>query len=305
MNKPLALSIGIPHLNDQNALASCLAALAAQQATAPAFEVIVVDNGSETLPTDVVARFDFARLAEEQTPGPGPARNTAVSVMRSDLIAFIDADCIADPGWVAGIIAYFADHPETDVIGGDVRILPRNPSALTAIEAYESIYGYRMQLYVERDHYTATCNMALRRAMFEKAGGFGGIDIAEDKDWGLRATALGARIDYVQSIGIKTPARDDFGQLRRKWDRHIGHDFTEASGLLGWVRWCLRTVAVAASPIAELPRVFKTDRVSGPRNRLLALATLTRLRLFRARRMLGLAIFGNSKSLYQGWRQQP
>lgn len=297
------LSIGIPHLNDQAALADCLAALAAQAGTAPPFEVIVVDNGSDRLPEAEIALYPFARLAQEATPGPGPARNRAAALAQADHLAFIDADCIAAPGWVAGIVGYFTTHPEAGVIGGEVRIRPRDPARPTAIEAYEAIYGYRMKMYVERDHYTATCNMAVRRGLFETVGGFGGIDIAEDRDWGRRATALGARIDYVPSMRIETAARDDFGQLQRKWDRHIGHDFAEVRGGMGRLKWTVRALATALSPVGELPQVLTSDRVVGLRARLLGFATLIRLRLYRARRMAGLALFGAPRSLYEGWRQ--
>jgi glycosyltransferase involved in cell wall biosynthesis len=298
------LSIGIPHLNDQAALAGCLAALAAQAgADAPPFEVIVVDNGSDRLPEAETAAYPFVRLAQEPVPGPGPARNRAAALARAELLAFIDADCSPAPDWVARILAHFDAHPGAGVIGGEVRIRPRRPGAPTAIEAYEAIYGYRMKLYVERDGYTATCNMAVRRALFAQVGGFGGIDIAEDRDWGRRARAAGARIDYVPAMRVETAARDDFGQLRRKWDRHIGHDFAEIRGPAGRLRWAARALALALSPVGELPRVLTSDRVAGLRARALGFATLTRLRLYRARRMAGLALFGDPRSLYDGWRQ--
>ena len=139
------------------------------------------------------------------------------------ILAFIDADCIAQPDWIAQISAFFSTNPGIDVIGGDVRIARNGPP--NQIAAYEAIYGYRMQMYVERDHYTATCNMAVRKAVFAKVGDFADISIAEDVDWGQRATALGHRIAYVETVGITTPARSNFAELSRKWRRHIGHDY--------------------------------------------------------------------------------
>lgn len=300
----IRLTVVIPHLNQPESLERCLAALAAQSSGAPPFEVIVVDNGSSEPPAALVERFLFARLEQEATPGPGPARSRGARMARGDVVAFIDSDCVARPGWLSGVVAYLDANPETDVIGGEVLILRRDQDRATAIEAYESIWGYRMKLYVERDHYTATCNMAVRRDVFLKVGDFEGIRMAEDLDWGRRATAMGARIDYVADIRIETPARESFAELRRKWDRHIGHDFAEVATGRDRLRWIARALAVAASPIGEIPRVAGSERVSGLRERLLAFVCMTRLRLYRARRMLGLLFAGDGGALAAGWRKQ-
>lgn len=302
MTDTLQLSIVIPHLNAPDALHGCLTSLAEQADGGVAFEVIVVDNGSLKPPAGICAEFPFVRLAYETTPGPGPARSCGAALSRADVLAFIDCDCIARPGWLTGIVDYFNAHPDTDVIGGDVRISRIDPDAPTAIEAYESVYGYRMQLYIMRDGYAATCNMAVRREAFRKVGDFAGITIAEDVDWGRRATALGLQIHYVPRIAVETPARGSFGDLRRKWDRHIGHDFAEISGIGGRLRWGARALMLAASPLGEAPRILRSDRLSGVRDRILALFCLTRIRLYRCRRMLAL-LFGREAQTAAAWRQ--
>lgn len=185
------ISVVIPHLGQPELLRRCLRSLTDQQ-DAPPFEVIVVDNGSAEPPQAVCTEFK-AQLLEEPTPGPGPARNRGVAAAGGTIIAFTDADCRTDPDWLAAIARRFQD-PKTDVIGGDVRIALAAPPDMTSIEAYESVYGFRTQLYIERDNYVATLNMAARRAVFDAVGPFGGIEIAEDTDWGQRAHAMGYAI---------------------------------------------------------------------------------------------------------------
>ncbi len=300
---PLPLiSVVIPHLDHSGALSRCLGALATQQAGTPPFEVIVVDNGSHALPTAAVAAAPFARLEHEPTPGPGPARSRGAHLARGEILAFIDSDCIADPNWLATIAASFQANPELQVIGGHVRIAPATPGRLTGIEAYESIWGYRMKLYVERDLYTATCNMAVRRKTFAQVGDFGGIAIAEDMDWGRRASAQGARMAYVPDIRIATPARENFSELARKWDRHIAHDAEQIATPADRLRWIRRAVFLAASPLAELPRLFGTDVAQGARAR--ALGCLIRIRLYRARRMLGLLWGRTDRTPATAWRRR-
>jgi glycosyltransferase involved in cell wall biosynthesis len=298
------LSVVIPTYNDNAALEGVLAALAAQAGDGTSFEVIVVDNGSEAPPIEACGRFAGVRLLSEATPGPGPARNRGAAAARGDIIAFVDADCRPDPGWIRAIAEAFAD-PSTEIIGGDVRIAPADPSRMTVVEAYESVFGYRIRLYIERDRYTGTGNMAVRREIFEAVGPFAGIGVAEDMDWGRRATALGYRHAYVPEMRVRTPARRDFAELARKWDRHIAHFYAENRARpAARLRWLGRAALVAASPLGEAVRIARSDRLSGPGNRARALLGVTRLRLYRAGRMLGLALGHDPARLAGGWREE-
>jgi hypothetical protein len=121
-------------------------------------------------------------------------------------------------------------------------------------------------------------------------------------DWGRRATALGLRIRYVPQIAVETPARSSFGELTRKWDRHIGHDFAEISGVSGRLRWGARALMLGTSPLGEILRIHRSDRVSGVRDRILALFCLTRIRLYRCHRMLSL-LSGSEAQTAATWRQ--
>ncbi len=299
-----SLTVVIPHLNGPEGLQRCLAALDAERAASGVeFDVHVVDNGSRVLPEAVCAAFPFVRLMQEAEPGPGPARTTGARAATSDLLGFIDADCVPRPGWVREMLSYFAANPEVGVIGGDVRIARAEPGRITGVEAFESVYGYRMQLYVERDGYTATCNMGVRREIFDQVGAFGGITIAEDVDWGRRATAQGIRIDYVPNMVIETPARADFSELARKWDRHMGHDFAEVTGLGSRARWIAKALALVVSPLKEIPTLLSTDRLGGIGERITAFGMLSRIRAYRAKRMLALLI-GVGPSSKSAWRKE-
>ena len=298
-----AITVIVPHFEAAEALARCLASLAAQE-EAPPFEVIVVDNGSARRPEAECAAHDFVRLADEPTPGPGPARSRGAHLAQAPLLAFLDCDCLAAAGWLAAIADLFSRHPETGVIGGDVRIALADPARPTAIEAYESVYGYRMQLYIARDGYTASCNMAVRREIFAAVGDFGGIGIAEDVDWGRRATALGVRIAYLPEMRIATPARASFAELARKWDRHIGHDFAAVRSLGGRLRFAARALALGLSPVPEALTIARSSRIGGVGTKLRALACLTRIRLYRCRRMLALTLGQTGRSAAGAWRSR-
>lgn len=299
------LSIVIPHLNEPEDLRRCLLSLEAQRNDGIPFEIIVADNGSTKRPEAVCAAFTDVRLETETIPGPGPARNKGAAAARAEMLAFIDADCVAEAGWVRAIVDFFDRHPETDFLGGDIRILPANPDRLTSIEAYESVYSYRAQRYVEEYGFAATGNMAVRAQVFQVAGPFGGIGSMEDTEWGQRATARGFRIAYLPQALVRTPSCKSFAELARRWDRHVAHEFrnVKESGK-GLLRWMISGAIIAASPAGEAIRLMRTDRLSGLRERWAAFTCLTRVRLYRARRMFGLALHDNAAALVDSWNRE-
>ena len=295
------ITVVIPHLNQPGMLARCLASLAAGQRRADA--IIVVDNGSATLPAAICAAHPQVQLLQEPTPGPGPARNLGVAASTGAILAFIDADCLAAPDWLAAAEAAMAD-PAATILGGDVRIAHADPARLTMLEAYESIYAYRMDRYIAREGFTGTGNLVVRRAVLAAVGPFAGIGVAEDRDWGRRATAKGYRIRYVAGLKVYHPARKDFEELRRKWRRQTAHDFADAlAEPFGRVKWALKMLAMSLSPLGELPRVLLSDRVRGLRNRALALLCLARIRLYRAGLMVWLLCGGNPDRLSAQWNR--
>lgn len=297
------ISVIIPHLNQPEMLGRCLTSLACGQHQAD--EIIVVDNGSATLPTAICAAYPGVQLLQELAPGPGPARNKGIAASTGDILAFIDADCIAAPDWLAAAETAMSD-PAATILGGDVRIAYADPGHLTMLEAYESIYAYRMDRYIAREGFTGTGNLVVRRAVLTDVGAFAGIDVAEDRDWGRRATAKGNRIRYVAGMKVYHPARTSFTDLFRKWDRQTAHDYAEArKSLPGWSKWVAKTLVMGVSPVADIPRILLSDRVIGPRNKILAFLSLLRIRSYRAGIMAWILVGKDSKKMSGKWNRPP
>lgn len=91
--------------------------------------------------------------------------------------------------------------------------------------------------------------------------------------------------------------------MRAKWDRHIAHDFARVSGAKAKLRWFLRACALLVSPIAEIPRILRSERLNTLRERWLAFKCLTRIRTYRFRRMTGLLIRDNHGALSGAWNR--
>ncbi|NMN73136.1 glycosyltransferase family A protein [Rhizobium sp. 57MFTsu3.2] len=299
------LSVVIPHLNEPGNLRACLEALDLQRTSAVRMEIIVVDNGSHEMPFDVCSGLSDVRLVRQPIPGPGPARNLGASLATSDLIAFIDADCVVQPGWANAILSLMAARPDVDIVGGDIGILRKDASTPTGIEAYEELFSYRARLYVEKHSYTATGNMAVRSGVFHTVGPFGGITTMEDTEWGQRAAARGFRIAFLEEARVLTPSCTSFSELARRWDRHVAHAFGDVRrGKSSLMRWLALTLLVAASPLGEVQKVLTSRRIVGARSRAIAFVWLTRVRLYRARKMAALSLSGKASALVDGWNRE-
>lgn len=297
----MLISVIIPHLNQPELLEKCIASLHEQSNQRSSIEIIVVDNGSTDTPDDVCQKWPDTRLICEPTPGPGPARNLGISAARGEILAFIDADCTAHPEWINAIETAF-ETATTNVIGGDVQVPIEEPAKPTLLECYERIYAYRNKEYIASG-FSGTGNLAMRPEAHISVGPFGGIDVAEDRDWGLRAKAQGITTAYVDHMIVLHPARKSFHDMHKKWDRHIAHDFSRVNSAGARARWMLRAVAVGLSPAGEIVKVLTSNRVSGIKQRALAFACLVRIRVFRARRMFAVAIKRNGDQMSGAWNR--
>ena len=280
---PLSVSIIIPHLNQHDALLRCLASVCDQPNVS---EIIVVDNGSRSGLDGVRLIYPDVRILHEPTPGPGPARNLGATCAHGDVLAFIDADCRAEKDWIAEALWALARPEASGVIGGDVRIDVADPKRLTPLEAYESVFAYRQKMYIERDHYSGTGNLVVRRDVLQKVGPFGGIGMAEDADWGKRAAALGHSAIYAPAMIVYHPARKGYAEIDSKWRRHIAHDRgLLAQGVMRPLHWELRRWMLLVSWLPDSLKLATSRRLSGFGNRLRGVRALIHTRVFRFREM--------------------
>lgn len=111
--------VAICTLGRPEQLARTLDALAAQDMT---FPILVVDQSP---PEDVeLSRRAAAwpELTVQRDPGRGlsRARNRAWRQMSTEWIAFVDDDCLVQPGWAGALMEAIERHPEVALIGGQI-----------------------------------------------------------------------------------------------------------------------------------------------------------------------------------------
>src|SRR5207237_289287 len=119
-NLALSCTIAICTRNRPSLLDACLEAVS--RVDYPDFEVLVVDNASDSGRTREVARRWGARYLREPVAGLSRARNRAGSACRTDLLAYLDDDALPDPNWLTDLTAEFGD-PMVMVVAGSCRAL--------------------------------------------------------------------------------------------------------------------------------------------------------------------------------------
>jgi mycofactocin glycosyltransferase len=100
--------------------------------------VVVVDDGSMD-PEAIAAvcrRHGARRIHRAVNGGPGAARNQAMAVVTTDLVAFVDSDCEVGLGWLDALVAPFGD-PELVAVAPRIRARPVPPTVRrTTLDRY-------------------------------------------------------------------------------------------------------------------------------------------------------------------------
>ena len=195
-------SIVIPTLDRPQRLRACLEGVAAQDLPPAQYETIVVDDGSRIPVADVLpdaVERARARVIRQPNAGPGAARNRAAAEARGELLAFLDDDCVPDPGWLATLGRKAAAHPGTGFGGRTVNTLTGNAYSRTSHVLIDYLYEYYNTGKADYPMFT-TNNLALPRREFERIGGFdtrftraGG----EDRELCLRWVRSGGKLRYA------------------------------------------------------------------------------------------------------------
>jgi cellulose synthase/poly-beta-1,6-N-acetylglucosamine synthase-like glycosyltransferase len=189
------VSIVIPAFNAGRTLGHALASIAAQP-DAGDREVIVVDDGSTDDTAAVAGSFEGVRVIRQANAGPAVARNAGAQAARGRLLVFIDADCEAQPGWLAHMLARFAD-PEVIAVKGAYRT--RQPELIARFVQIEYEDKYDRLARSRNIDFIDTYSAAFRRLVFLGHGGFSAefpTACAEDVDLSFRMSRAGGRMVF-------------------------------------------------------------------------------------------------------------
>lgn len=219
-------------------LHEAIRSVAAQRMPKEAFEIVVVDNS----PSPAVAAAEGGRYAgipnlrwvHEPVAGLSGARNAAVRLARTPLIAFLDDDAVADADWLSALAQAFDDLGDgIGVVGGKVRprwAAPRPDWLSNELLGYLSVVDLGEELRPLRPgEWVAGANIAYRTDALRQVGGFSlalgrvGPGIAlmsnDEIELGDRLQAAGWATGYAPGAAVEhliDPARTTQAWFRRR-----------------------------------------------------------------------------------------
>lgn len=174
-------SIIVCTYNRAASLADTLAAL--KQLSSPDtgdWEVLVVDNNSKDDTRSIVEKavHDWPRLryAFQPQQGLSHARNLGIAESRGETLLFTDDDVLPEPDWLVVTLAGLERHG-ADACGGYIAPIWEAPPPAWLTERFYGLLAVRTD---REDDYPILdarqtpfgANMALRRAVLERIGGF-------------------------------------------------------------------------------------------------------------------------------------
>ncbi|MGH8981060.1 MAG: glycosyltransferase [Acidimicrobiales bacterium] len=186
------VTVVVPVRDRPRELADCLASLGRRQ------RVLVVDDGSrDATAVAVVCRRHGASLVRVPvSKGPAAARNTGLRMVTSELVAFVDSDCVPAPDAIARLAAHFVDPLVVGVAPRIVAVPPARGSSLLDLgKRPASVHP------AGRVPYVPAAAVVFRRTAL--GGGYDErLRYGEDVDLVWRLSEAGWRIRYEPDVEV-------------------------------------------------------------------------------------------------------
>jgi glycosyltransferase involved in cell wall biosynthesis len=207
MSEEITFSIVVPTYNRPRQLATMLESITQLDYARDDMEVIVVDDGSEIKPDQVIESFrerlDVVLLSAPHG-GPARARQLGIDVARGKYLVFTDDDCTPAPDWLKKLSAAYAEAPRCAVGGQVINALTNNRCS----EASQMLVTYMNQYYErspDRLRFFTTNNIAFPREPFQAMGGLEigwSLSGGEDRDLCDRWRRHGHALRYLPEMVI-------------------------------------------------------------------------------------------------------
>jgi glucosyl-dolichyl phosphate glucuronosyltransferase len=230
MAERLDATVLICSYNRAEYLADTLDTLKASRTDGLRWDVLVVDNNS----TDSTREVVNSRIAVfpvsltylfEPRQGKSNALNTGLARTGAAIVVFTDDDVRVSEGWLEASCRPLLNDPTLDYTGGPVRPLWKRPRPswlhATRSDLWGTLaildYGPEPFIFEDRRRVPLGANMAVRRALIDRIGGFdsslgrNGTSLLgqEQAEFFCRSRAVGARGLYVPAASLEhhVPAR--------------------------------------------------------------------------------------------------
>jgi O-antigen biosynthesis protein len=219
------IAIAIATRDRATLLERCLEALRSSELLPVEVAIADQSDGDET--RALVERWNAdelpLRYLRARPGGLGVAQNDAVAATSAPLVAVLDDDCVADPGWLGAIADAFAADERLGLVAG--RVLPLGPETPGTF----AVSSRTRETPLDFDgrslpwHVGSGNNFGVRRTWWERIGGcderlgpgspaLGGVDM----DLFYRFLRAGARARYEPSALVLHERTTKQGRISRR-----------------------------------------------------------------------------------------
>ncbi|MGB0774591.1 MAG: glycosyltransferase [Akkermansiaceae bacterium] len=230
--------------NGGHRMDACLRAL--ERLDYPAYEVIVVDDGSTDDTVSVVEKYRDVRLIHSEHGGLSAARNLGARNAEGDIFAYTDDDCEVDAGWLRWLAWEFHRGSWDGCCGPNLPPLPEHREDVDeAVVAAAPGAPSHVMLDDRHAEHMPGCNLAVRREAFEVIKGFGEVYrvAGDDVDFCWRLDAAGFRMGFCGGAFVWHRRRTTLWRYLKqqrgygKAEALLMRDHPEKFGRAGGARW--------------------------------------------------------------------
>ncbi len=204
----------VPNYNGAALLRDCLRSLEAQ--SYPAVDAIVVDDGSTDGSVEI-ARTEFPAmrlLVQPRNGGFARAVNVGIRAARGEIIALLNNDAVAEPGWLAEMVQALERHPDAGMVACKI-LLPDGQTLASAGDVFRrdgvpnsrGVWERDAGQYDDEIEVFGACGAACayRRSMLNEVGLLDErfFMYCEDVDLAFRAQRAGYRCVYAPRAVVR------------------------------------------------------------------------------------------------------
>jgi GT2 family glycosyltransferase len=190
----------------------------------PAFEIIVVDDGSTDNVSAIAERF-AVRLIRTPNGGLSRARNLGWQAARGQLVAFLDDDASPDVHWLKYLAATFIENDFAGV-GGPNIAWPGDGFVAQCVDQSPGNPTHVLLTDRQAEHLPG-CNMAFRKSCLAAVGGFDPqfCIAGDDVDLCWRLQQQGWKLGFHPAAMVWHHRR---GRVRGYWRQQFNYGKAEA-----------------------------------------------------------------------------
>lgn len=254
----IEISVIVPVYQHWSLIPGLLESMKRQSLGLDQWELILVDNGSDSLP-DQGGLPGFVRLLKCEKPGSYAARNMGIANAHGKLMVFTDADCRPCADWLKVHLEFFNRKHGRALQGGGVEVSCLHYDKPNKYELYDIALGLPQERYVKKRGYAVTANLGVPRSVFDDVGFFDEMRFSGgDAEFCQRAISGGYVLEFMPEAKVLHPARSSWAELHTKARRVKGGQVRNGS-LLRRAKFILRTYI---PPVIAIMRLMKNKKFS-------------------------------------------